>query len=227
MSRIAGIVVLVIFVLFGCSDDQKLRILAIGDSNGASSHGWVSQLSAIAPNHQIVNVSVSGNTVGFDNLDNPALNALRNTDRYLEEAYSKFEELDVILIMLGTNDSKAVFAERIGEVPDSLISLVQNLKEKVGMRQPDEPAILVLSPPPYGPDGILAEKYKGAGKRVEFLNSAISAVADSLGWIFIDTQHMFPGGIMSYSNDGVHLDSTAQRTIASSIVQSLRKLSSN
>ncbi|HRQ29860.1 MAG TPA: prolyl oligopeptidase family serine peptidase, partial [Saprospiraceae bacterium] len=52
----------------------KMNILTIGDSNGASEYGWPVQLKKLMPFSNIINVSIAGNTIGFDNLGQEKLN---------------------------------------------------------------------------------------------------------------------------------------------------------
>ena len=86
-------------------------LLTIGDSNGAAKDGWVNKLREIRSQDVIFNVSVSGNTIGFDNNGYEQLNTLKNIDRYLSETtdHTGGKPIDVILIGLGTNDCKAGF----------------------------------------------------------------------------------------------------------------------
>lgn len=60
--------------------DLKCNILAIGDSNGQNKGGWVDQLKKMMPESNIVNLSESGRTIGFDNNGRERLNALKNIE---------------------------------------------------------------------------------------------------------------------------------------------------
>ena len=70
--------------MFLFSQNLPLKILAIGDSNGEFDFGWVAQLQKIRSVDKIVNTSISGNTIGFDNLGRKQLNTLKNIDSYSE-----------------------------------------------------------------------------------------------------------------------------------------------
>ena len=61
-------------------------ILTIGDSNGASGEGWVTQLARLRKDDQIINTCISGNTIGFDNLGSESLNTLKNIGTYINTA---------------------------------------------------------------------------------------------------------------------------------------------
>lgn len=208
----------------GITDDDATPrvILAIGDSNGASEEGWVHQLQQLRPRDTIINKSVSGNTIGFDNLDQEGLNTLKNIDRYLEEAMQAAggRAIDDILIALGTNDSKAVFDERSGEVPANLQQLIRHIRaHPLGGQRP--PHITIVTPPPYGPDSLLQAKYVGGDARVQALVPLFKDVADAEGCRFVDIYHPLKPRFRELSPDGVHLVAEGQRLIAERINRSL------
>ena len=68
---------------------KSLHILTIGDSNGTFDYSWPQQLKKLLPFSTIINKSVSGNTIGFDNLGRMELNTLKNINRYLDEAFKE------------------------------------------------------------------------------------------------------------------------------------------
>lgn len=193
------------------------RILAIGDSNGALENGWVNQLKGLRFRDHFYNTSVSGNTIGFDNLGRESLNTLKNVDRYLREADRSLGGIDRIVIMLGTNDCKAVFDDSLGIVPENFQALIQSLKaHPVYMR--DQPAIYVVSPPPYAPDAELISKYHGGEADIEWLFPRFREVAEHTGCTFIDTYSSLSVRWSGLSEDGIHLTTEGQKWIAKVIV---------
>jgi lysophospholipase L1-like esterase/pimeloyl-ACP methyl ester carboxylesterase len=187
-------------------------ILAIGDSNGAKRGGWVDQLKELRSQDHIINVSISGNTVGFVNNGNPELNTLDNMNRYLQQSDPDKKALDNIVILLGTNDCKAVFQDRQDEV-------AQNYRQLLGKIEAfyqghEVPQVIMVSPPPYGADDQLAEKYRGAGERVKQLNLAFQELAEQEGHTFVDIHSPLDAVVEYVSPDGVHLTEDGQVIIA-------------
>ncbi|MDF9798261.1 pimeloyl-ACP methyl ester carboxylesterase [Catalinimonas alkaloidigena] len=131
--------------------NKKFNILTIGDSNGATESGWPEQMKKLLPYARVINTSVSGNTIGFDNLGRENLNTLKNIEAYLQHATDSLaeEKLDYIILGLGTNDTKKVFADRQDEVIKNMESLVQKIKAFPAFKN-HTPNILILTPPPYG-----------------------------------------------------------------------------
>jgi lysophospholipase L1-like esterase len=196
------------------------NLLAIGDSNGAAAHGWVNQLRDLCFSDLIVNTAVSGNTIGFDNLDREQLNTLRNIDAYIERGVDEMGRIDAIVISLGTNDCKAVFADQLPEVPRNLDRLLTAIKENAHFTD-QFPRVYVVSPPPYGPEEKLIEKYRGAGERLARLAPELEKITRRHGFVFINTyQKLLP--IIDYlSVDGVHLTVEGQKLTALMIEEAL------
>ncbi len=94
-----------------------------------------------------MNVSKSGNTIGFDNNGRKELNKLRQIDRYMNEADKVLNGINKILIMIGTNDCKAVFSDSLKLVPGNMKSLLEKIKAH-SVYHKYHPEIFVISPPP-------------------------------------------------------------------------------
>lgn len=189
------------------------HILAIGDSNGAAAHGWVNQLKDLRFSDVIVNTAVSGNTIGFDNLGRTELNTLRNIETYLRRGIEEMGRIDAIIINLGTNDCKAVFDDRIAEVAENLDRLLATIKDYFG-RSGQTSEVVVVSPPPYGPEEMLIEKYRGAGVRMARLVPELEEVALRYGAGFVDVYHKLLPVIEYLTSDGVHLTAEGQKLAA-------------
>ncbi len=194
-------------------------LLTIGDSNGAAKDGWVNQLREIRSQDVIFNVSVSGNTLGFDNNGNEKLNTLRNIDRYLLETTGKTggKPIDVILINLGTNDCKAVFSGRREEVPENLEKLILAIRAFHFPDQAGAPEIRIISPPPYGPDSMLKAKYHGGDACVRKQIPVFEKIAAKYGCPFLNIYDILKDDYAKLSPDGVHMSAEGQKIIAAAI----------
>ncbi len=199
-------------------------ILCIGDSNGEYILGWVHQLQQLRFEDKIFNTCLSGNTIGFNNLGDPRKNTLLNYDRNLRESYDAIGTLDAIVIMLGTNDCKAVFADSLKYVPRNMRTLIRQIKahEVYGKSKPQ---IYVVSPPPVGPEDILIAKYKGSTERIEYLQSEFRKVAEKEDCIFVDCYTPLKKVIEHLSADGIHLMPEGQKIIAKIIDEKIRDTS--
>jgi hypothetical protein len=73
-----------------------------------------------------------------------------------------------------------------------------------------KPQVLVVAPPPFGaPQGPIAPKFEGGGKKCVGLARAYKQICDELGCHFFDA-----GSVITSSNvDGVHLDAAQHLTL--------------
>ena len=204
--------------------DKPLNILTLGDSNGSFPHSWPEQLKLALPKAQVFNISKSGRTIGFVNNGNSELNSLLVLDENLKKAaeLTQARAFDFIVIELGTNDAKAVFADRQQEVPTNLEKLIKQIK---GSAYPviSQAKIVIISPPPYGAKAEAQEKYKGGGKRVKAMSSAFSKLAKRNGCLFVNG-FKTPGlNIETMTADGLHLDAVASRKLIEPVVALITK----
>lgn len=193
------------------------KVLAIGDSNGAIPIGWVTQLKQLQFNDFIYNTCISGNTIGFDNLNRKELNTLRNVDGYMSSAVKTLHGMDKIIIMLGTNDCKAVFNDSLKIVPHNMKTLIEKIKAHPAY-QKYHPKIYVVSPPPYASDDKLIAKYKGGSEDMAWLFPRFKKIAEEEGCTFIDVYHTLIPIWSKYTIDGIHMKVPGQRLVAKSII---------
>jgi acyl-CoA thioesterase-1 len=203
---------------------KQLNLFTLGDSNGSFPYSWPEQLKQALPAASVFNISKSGRTIGFVNNGDSSLNSLLAIDENLKKAadFTKGHAFDYIILELGTNDAKAVFAGRQNEVPGNLEKLIRKIK---GCNYPviNNAKIVVISPPPYGEKAEMQEKYKGGGKRVEYMSKTFATVAARNGCLFVDG-YTTPGlDINSMTPDGLHLDAIASRKLIEPVVAIITK----
>lgn len=214
-------------LLCPCSFSQaRQAILTIGDSNGAAENGWPVQLQKICPEYLILNKSISGNTIGFDNLGNEKLNTLRNIGSYLSWAYDQLPSgtsLDYIILCVGTNDTKKIFEQRQAEVPDNMSRLVEFIKSYANGKGIKVPAVCIVSPPPMDEGKADKAKYGGGDERIRMNNKKFKAVARSCKVDFLDIYTPLKKNFSEKTKDGVHLDTETQIKVAQIIADYIAK----
>jgi lysophospholipase L1-like esterase/pimeloyl-ACP methyl ester carboxylesterase len=203
--------------VYGERNMKKLNILTIGDSNAAVEFGWPAQLRKLLPFSTVINKSISGNTIGFDNLDQEKLNTLKNIDLYLEEAYAELgtgSYFDNIFIGLGTNDAKRVFEKRQKEVPENMVLLIAKIRQWASSHQKRVPEICIISPPPVNEQKANAEKYGGGDKRVQKFIAFFKKVSEKEKVGFLDSYSILKNGFENKTSDGIHLNEETQFRLA-------------
>lgn len=187
-------------------------VLVIGDSNGAKKGGWVDQLQVLLFNDTFFNTSISGNTIGFDNSGSESRNSLKNITNHLTRYDPEGNRINKVLIMLGTNDCKNEFDRKLREVPGLYNQLLDSIKLYYENRS--VPEIVMISPPPYGHDSILQEKYHGGARRVQQLNKDFAKVAAKADVAYIDVQSALWPVYDELTRDGVHFNEQGYKLVA-------------
>lgn len=199
-----------------------LHILTIGDSNGAFEYGWPQQMMKLLPYSTVINFSISGNTIGFDNLGQEKLNTCKNIFNYLDKAFQhlpKGKNLDYIFLGIGTNDTKVVFKERQGEVLKNMNLLISEIKRYFEEKKLQHPIICIISAPPMDEEKVDAQKYGGGNNRVVQNNSELKKIAANNNIDFLDTYTTISRQFFSKTSDGIHLNAYAQFELASIIIR--------
>ena len=197
---------------------DQLRILCLGDSHGEQ---WIPALQERI-SAQMLPAALSGMTVGFDNPD-AAHNMLKSLPACLDRLVLIPQvAVDYVLILLGTNDAKDVYADQQDQVLANFRKLILNLR---GTHWPGggTPEIVLISPPPYGAAGEddAEGKYAGGKKRVIAMFDALRKLGDELNCLVIDIQTPLAGQMEALSPDGIHFSVEGYHQIADLIAAKL------
>jgi len=204
---------------------KKINILTIGDSNGTFAYSWPVQIKNLLPDAMLINKSISGNTIGFDNLDQEKLNTLKNIDRYLDEAFKELGEgkkFDFVIMVLGTNDTKKVFENRQKEVPENMVLLIHKIKDYITSHNMILPRICIVTPSPMDEEKADKVKYGGGDGRIQKNNIEFKRIAKENKIDFLDTYSLLKPGISEKTLDGVHLVEKAQIQVGTEIVKYIK-----
>ena len=132
---------------------------------------------------------------------------------YLQPCLESHQPLDVIIVMLGTNDLKMRFnvdAEDVGQGIELLIDQTRNITRS----QKIAPKIIVIGPPTIIEVGeSVARIFAGAHAKSLGLPSAIGKYAQYSGAVFLDTSNL----VSSSSVDGVHLEQSQHEILGRAV----------
>ncbi len=192
------------------------RILCFGDS---LTWGWVpvaeGELSsrypfeerwtgvmarALGEGYEIVEEGLSGRTTTADDPVDPRLNG----SAYLPSALASHLPLDLVVIMLGTNDTKAYFDRSPYHIAMGMAVLLNQVGRSaggVGTAYP-APRALVVAPPALGElsGPWRGEVFRGGQEKSARLAALYRAMAGASGAAFVDAgEHITTDG-----KDGVH-----------------------
>ncbi len=205
-------------------------ILCYGDSNtwGSDPAGgqrlprarrWPGVLGRLLPGCEIVEEGLRGRTTIQEDPFEPGRSGLT----YLEPCLASHEPIDVVVLMLGTNDTKAIFpfdAAGIAAGVDRLAGIVRRSRRGPGETAP---RLLLVAPAPVSVVGPV-QRIWGFGEisveRSRALAGFVRAAAEGLGCAFLDA-----GAVVAASPlDGVHLDAGAHEALGKAIAEKVQGL---
>jgi len=181
---------------------------------------WTGVLAAeLGPEWRVIEEGQNGRTTVHDD----PFGVARNGRDYLPACLESQQPLDVVVLMLGTNDLKAVHSLPAGEIATGAGVLARLILQSTAGPRNTAPKLLVVGPPaadPFTHLPDLAEKFAGAEAKAQRFPVLYRALANQLGAAFLDAQaHTTPSPI-----DGLHLDATSHTTLGQAIAAAVRQL---
>ena len=174
-------------------------------------------LAARALGWELVEEGVPGRTAQFAD---PVMGAHMNGQDGLKIALQSHGPIDVLTIMLGTNDVKARFGAAPELVTGGLASLLDIAQSPEVQTRHGGFRILVICPPPVLEQGPIADQFYGARARSLALPPLYAALARARGCGFLDA-----GQVIEVSpQDGVHFEPEAHAALAQAVAAALRAL---
>ncbi len=128
--------------------------------------------------------------------------------------------IDVVVLMLGTNDLKHRFQVPAGEIAESAGVLVHAIRHSYSGPGETQPAVLLVAPPPILETGCLAEKFEGGAPKSQRFAEGYAAVARHHGTGFLDAGRV----IVSSPVDGVHFDAAEHAKLGRAIAAALMEM---
>jgi lysophospholipase L1-like esterase len=201
------------------------NILCFGDSN---THGfppeaqpedrfsyderWPGVLAGVlGPQWRVVEEGLGGRTTVRDD---PVEGSYRNGRAYLLPCLLSHRPIDVIALMLGTNDLKARFNISAWDVAAGLGVLIDLIRTAGCGRGALPPGILIIAPPVIEPTTpMYREMFAGGCRKSRKLAKYYMSVADAAGAEFFDAGQVATVG----KGDGVHLDREGHTTLGQAI----------
>jgi lysophospholipase L1-like esterase len=176
---------------------------------------WAGRLARLLPDWEVIAEGHPGRTTVHDD---PVEGAHRNGMTVLPALLESHKPLDVVLLMLGTNDLKQRFSVNAGDIALSLERLVRLIRASTCGPQNGAPGVLLVAPPPILETGCLAGMFAGGAAKSLGLATAIAAAARRAGVPFLDA-----GQVVEVSPiDGIHFDAAASPALAGAIADAIR-----
>ena len=212
------------------------RILCFGDSNTwgyrpepeppaarhDAAHRWPQAMAATLGDVEVIEEGLNARTTDVHDPHHPELaGAGVNGAAYLPACLASHLPLDLVAVMLGTNDLKAHLNRsplRIAVGAGLLVDIVQRIGGGIGTPYSTSLRVLVICPPPLGPMTYFAEPFAGGHAKARALPGLYAAIATAAGAVFLDA-----GTVISTDGlDGLHLSAAAQAALGRAVAETVR-----
>ena len=140
---------------------------------------------------------------------------------YLTACLESHHPIDLVVILLGTNDLKHRFGQSAWDIARSAAALVQIVMGSAFGPDGSGPEVLLIAPPPtvIG-DGAFAPMFAGADEKSRDLGKRYGALAAEQGCAFLDAGKV----IVSTKLDGIHLDASEQVKLGKAVAGEVRRI---
>ena len=177
---------------------------------------WAGRLGKLLPDWEVIAEGHPGRTTVHDD---PVEGAHRNGLTVLPALLESHKPLDVVLVMLGTNDLKERFSVNACDIALSLERLVRVIRASGAGPMGAAPGVLVVAPPPIVETGCLADFFAGGAAKSQLLGDRIGAMAARNGLPFLDAAAL----IRVSALDGIHYDEDANPVLAGAFAAAIRQ----
>lgn len=172
----------------------------------------------LGPKWLVIEEGLSGRTTVNDD---PIEGAEKNGRAYLRPCLGSHKPIDLVIIMLGTNDLKVRYNKPASEIAMGMGALVQDIKAMRPGPEQRIPEIMLVAPPPIladlkGWDSV----FEGGRAKSLRLAEEYARIADAMEVHFFDA-----GGVVESSEvDGFHLDRAGHATLAGAIASAIEMI---
>lgn len=152
--------------------------------------------------------------------EDPIEGAHKNGRAYLRPCLESHAPLDLVTVMLGTNDLKARFAASASDIAQGAAALAGDVLRSGCGPEGDAPRVLLVAPPPVGRLTEMAEMFEGAEEKSARFAGHYRRFAEQYGCGFLDAGE----AIASSDVDGIHLEATEHRRLGEAMAERVRGL---
>jgi lysophospholipase L1-like esterase len=171
-------------------------------------------LGALGPDWDLVEEGLPGRTAQFPD---PVMGSHMDGREGLKIALSSHGPIDVMTLMLGTNDVKARFTASADQVVSGISGLIDIAQTPEMQDRHGSFRILLIAPPPVIETGPFKGEFWGGAARSQGLSPLYRALAAARDCAFLDAgDHIAVSPI-----DGIHYDAAAHRTLGLAVASAV------
>lgn len=212
---------------------KQIRILCYGDSNtwgyiSGSDHQrygnnerWTKILAKLlGSDFEIIEEGLNSRTL-ISNDTRPGKEG-KNGYEYLIPCLDTHDPIDLVILMLGTNELKSTYNKSTKEIGEMLEKyFVKTILNRKSQLEESYPNLLIVTPPVVNEDREYCKannKYLGATQKSKELNDIYKDIAEKYNCYFLDNQGLETG------IDGVHLTKESHKKLAEKLEDKINNI---
>ena len=162
----------------------------------------------LGPGFWVIDEGLNGRTTVRDDVE-----PFRNGLALLLPNLETHHPLDLVIVMLGTNDLKRRFDASPADIAASAGELVDAIGQSSFGRHGAAPEVLLICPPPLGRLRQFAHDFEGGREKSRRLGKEFREIADARSCAYLDAGEHVSGS----DTDGVHLNRAAHSNLGKAV----------
>jgi lysophospholipase L1-like esterase len=204
------------------------EILCFGDSNTwgydpstgdrfAGDVRWTGVLQAtLGPGFRVIEEGLNGRTTVWED----PVEGDKVGKRHLLPCLESQAPLDLVILMLGTNDTKKRYSAPPSDIAAGVGVLLDIISRSTAGRQGKAPLVLLMCPAPLTALTGFSELFEGGVEKSRALLPLYADLAKARGYAFFDA-----GTVVKCSNlDGVHFDAPGHHALGTAVAREVKKI---
>jgi lysophospholipase L1-like esterase len=203
-------------------------VLCYGDSNTwgynpstgerfSRDERWTGVLrQKLGAEYQVIEEGLNGRTTVWDD----PIEGYKNGKEYLIPCLESHRPIDLVVIMLGTNDLKKRFSVSAYDIANSAGVLVDVVQRSGAGPDGGPPKVLLMAPPPVGKLTEFAEMFDDAAGKSRRFSEYYRRVAEEYGCMLLDTSEV----IVSSDLDGIHFEASEHQKLGEAVATLVKNI---
>jgi lysophospholipase L1-like esterase len=203
-------------------------ILCYGDSNTwgynpatqdrySRDERWPGVLrNEIGAGYLVIEEGLNGRTTVWDD----PIEGYKNGKEYLIPCLETHRPIDLVIIMLGTNDLKKRFSLSAFDIANGAGVLVKVVQQSEAGPDGKAPKVLLMAPPPVAKLTEFADMFEGSEEKSKKFSQQYRCVAQELGCDLLDTDEV----MVSSDLDGIHFEVEEHQKLGKAVAARVRTI---
>lgn len=204
------------------------KVVCYGDSNTwgyepgtqeryARENRWTGTMEKrLGEGYSVVEEGLNGRTTVWKD----PIEGYKSGKEYLVPCLETHKPIDLVVVMLGTNDLKARFSVTAYDVAEGAGTLVDMVSKSETGQGENSPETLLIAPPPIAELTEYKDSFRGARKKSRKLTQEFERVSDETGCHLLKAENY----VVSSEIDGIHLDKSEQQKLGQAVAARVKEI---